>query len=146
MNPLLRQSVETWGQRCKSHNASSGAIDLSLVSLESCSPNEWSALYTQDADAPHLSLPVDVRRVEIENTLAGVARRDQPRRRWLERKGRDRREWEGEGTIVTGIDARRDLLAWAVWPDNVQSNRRFETDVDDPVDHSSSSIIRPDRV
>jgi hypothetical protein len=33
-----------------------------------------------------------------------------------------------------------------VWLCNVQSNRRFQVGVDDPVDHGSSSIIRPDRV
>ena len=83
----LSLAGETLGQRCKGHNASRGKIDLELVSLEQDSSNERRALYTQDADALHLSLPVDVSRVEIENALAGVSKRAYPRRRRLEREG-----------------------------------------------------------
>src|SRR5262245_4001004 len=104
------------------------------------------ALDTQNADTLYLSLPVDVSRVEIEHALTGVSKGDHPRCRWREREGRGYREWEGEGPIVTRIDNGRDLLLLAVWPCNVQSNRRFQVGVDAPVDHGSSSIIRPERV
>ena len=134
------------GQWCKDDNASCGEISFELVPLEQLRANERSTFDTQDADAPHLSLPVDVRRVEIEHALAGISERDYPRRGWWKRQGCDDREREGKGTIVTCIDDGRDLPLLVIWPCNMQSNRRFQVGVDDPVDHGSSSSIRPERV